>query len=188
MDIALHAVRRGPERSRAFGHRVRRIPFVAACAALAGGLAFAGDFDGAQCLGRWYEIARIDSIFERNMSDTAAECSANGDGTLAVTERGYNTLAGKWVTATGKGSFRPDASPVEIDLSFFWPFSSGYWIIAIDPGYNHALIRGRTMHELWIVSRTTTIPDEARTRYLDLARSAGYDVAKLVWVEQGRVP
>ncbi|KAE9782323.1 hypothetical protein GP662_33315, partial [Escherichia coli] len=37
---------------------------------------------------------------------------------------------------------------------------------------------------LWILSRTPTISPEMKQQMLDVATRQGFDVAKLVWVEQ----
>lgn len=41
-------------------------------------------------LGKWYEIARLDFRFEKNMNHTTAEYSLNEDGTVQVVNRGFN--------------------------------------------------------------------------------------------------
>ena len=59
-------------------------------------------------------------------------------------------------------------------------------IIELDKeGYQYALITGPDKDYLWILARTPSISDEVRTRLLEKATSAGYDVSKLIWVEHG---
>ena len=41
-------------------------------------------------LGKWYEIARLDFRFEKDMNNTTAEYSLNKDGSIKVVNRGYN--------------------------------------------------------------------------------------------------
>lgn len=36
---------------------------------------------------------------------------------------------------------------------------------------------------LWILSRETTIPDEVKKQYLDIAKKAGFNTDALIWVE-----
>ena len=53
-------------------------------------------FDKEKYLGKWYEIARIDFKFERNLDNTTAEYSLNENGTIKVDNQGYNTKKEKW--------------------------------------------------------------------------------------------
>lgn len=48
-------------------------------------------FDKEKYLGKWFEIARLDFIFERNMNNTTAEYSLNENGSIKVNNQGYNT-------------------------------------------------------------------------------------------------
>jgi apolipoprotein D and lipocalin family protein len=41
-------------------------------------------------LGKWYEIARFDYRFEKNLNNTTATYSLNRDGTLNVENSGYD--------------------------------------------------------------------------------------------------
>ena len=49
-------------------------------------------FESEKYLGKWYEIARIDNRFEKNMINTTAEYSLNPDGTIKVVNKGYDKI------------------------------------------------------------------------------------------------
>jgi apolipoprotein D and lipocalin family protein len=70
-----------------------------------------------------------------------------------------------------------------LKVSFFGPFYSGYNVIAIDNEYKYALIAGKNLSYLWILSRETTIPQEVKQNYLNIAEDLGYKTAELIWVE-----
>ncbi|HOH84272.1 MAG TPA: lipocalin family protein, partial [Bacteroidales bacterium] len=70
--------------------------------------------------------------------------------------------------------------------SFFGPFYSGYNVIALDPDYKYALIAGKNLKYLWILSRETTIPEDIKQNYLKTAEGLGYKIADLVWVEHDK--
>ena len=59
---------------------------------------------------------------------------------------------------------------------------AGYNVIAIDPEYKYALVAGKDMEHLWILSRERAMPEGRVDSYLELAESYGYDTSKLVWV------
>jgi apolipoprotein D and lipocalin family protein len=53
-------------------------------------------FDKDKYLGKWYEIARFDFTFEKNLNNTTATYSLNSNGTIRVENSGYNYKTGKW--------------------------------------------------------------------------------------------
>lgn len=134
-------------------------------------------------LGKWYEIARFDFRFEKNLNNTTANYSKNDDGIIKVVNRGYNYKKEKWEEATGKAKFVSSPKEARLLVSFFGPFYSGYNVIAIDAEYKYALIAGKDLDYLWLLSREKTIPETFKQSFLQKAREVGYNVEKLVWVK-----
>jgi apolipoprotein D and lipocalin family protein len=66
------------------------------------------------------------------------------------------------------------------------PFYAGYNVVALDENYQYALIAGKNLDYLWILSRTKHIPKQVKTNYLKLAERIGYDTSKLIWVKHNR--
>ncbi len=132
-------------------------------------------------LGRWYEVARLDFAFERNLMEVTAEYSLNEDGSVRVVNRGFNYVKGEWQESEGRARFRGDSDVGALEVSFFGPFYSGYNVIAIDEDYQHALVSGSDYNYLWILSRTPDVPADVLTEYLILAESLGFDIDLLVW-------
>src|SRR6187431_2259153 len=132
-------------------------------------------------LGKWYEIARLDFMFEKDLNNTSAEYSLNDNGTIKVFNRGYNVKKQKWTDATGKAKFVDDDKTGKLKVSFFGPFYSGYNVVAIDKDYKYALVAGESLKYLWILSRETSIPENIKLDYLRKAQEIGYDTSELVW-------
>ena len=128
----------------------------------------------------------MDFRFERNLNNTTAEYSINDDGTIKVFNKGYNTKTNKWESVTGKAKFIKDENVAMLKVSFFGPFYSGYNVIAIDKEYKYALIAGKNLKYLWILSRDTTIPEDVKKNYLDQAQRAGFRINELVWVKHDK--
>lgn len=141
-------------------------------------------FDSSKYLGKWYEIARLDFRFEKNLDNTTAEYSLNPGGSIRVLNRGYNYKTGQWKSSAGKAKFAGDTNEARLKVSFFGPFYAGYNVIALDAGYKWALIAGRNLDYLWLLSREKTMPADIVEAYLQKARQLGYDTTKLVWVKQ----
>jgi len=140
-------------------------------------------FDVNRYLGKWYEIARFDFRFERNMNNTTAQYSLNDDGTIKVVNSGYDYTKNRREQATGKAKFRGATDEGKLKVSFFGPFYAPYNVIALDPDYRYALVAGKNLKYLWLLSREKTMPQEIKERYLRKAGAIGYDTTQLVWVK-----
>lgn len=141
------------------------------------------NFNATKYLGKWYEIARLDFRFERNLNNTTAEYSQLDQNRIRVVNKGFNYTTNEWKEAVGKAKFKGSDTKGELLVSFFGPFYGTYNIIALDDEYQYALIAGKSTKYLWILSRTTGIPDHIKTEYLNKAQTLGCDVQKLIWVE-----
>jgi len=150
--------------------------------------AFSGvkGFEKEKYLGKWYEIARLDFRFEKDLNNTTAEYSIAKNGDIQVVNRGYNYKKSKPAEAIGKARFRGSDTVGELEVSFFGPFYGDYNIIALDSAYQYALIAGSSTKYLWILSRSKEIPQETRREYLEIARNNGFDTTGLIWVEHNK--
>ena len=140
------------------------------------------NFDSEKYLGKWYEIARLDFRFEKDLNNVTADYSKKANGAIKVLNRGFNSKKNKWVEAEGEAKPVGDKEVAKLKVSFFKPFWSGYNVIDIED-YTYALVAGDSLNYLWILSREKTIPDEIKERFLNKATGIGYDIQKLVWVE-----
>lgn len=138
-------------------------------------------FDADKYLGKWYEIARLDFSFEKDLNNVTATYTLRDDGLIKVDNRGYDYVKKQWKESIGKAKFVGDESVGRLKVSFFGPFYAGYNVIAIDPDYQYALVAGNNLDYLWVLSRQKDIPDAVRIDYLTKATNLGYDVGKLVW-------
>ncbi|OXB04654.1 lipocalin family protein [Flavobacterium pectinovorum] len=144
------------------------------------------NFDKATYLGKWYEIARLDYKWEKDLNNVTAEYSLNEDGTIKVDNKGYNVKKDKWEESIGKAKFVKKDNVGMLKVSFFGPFYSGYNVVAIDPDYKYALVAGESLKYMWVLSRETSIPKNIKLDYLRKAQEIGYDTSELVWVKQGQ--
>jgi apolipoprotein D and lipocalin family protein len=141
-------------------------------------------FNKDKYLGTWYEIARMDFKFEKNLKNVTATYSKNDDGSIRVDNKGYDMVKNKWKQSIGKAKFVKGIDEARLKVSFFGPFYAGYNVIEIDKDYQYALIAGNNLDYLWILSRTKHIPDAVKTNYLKKANDLGYQTKDLVWTVQ----
>ncbi|MBK5272585.1 MAG: lipocalin family protein [Bacteroidia bacterium] len=165
---------------------VMTISILNSCRSIPKGAVAVKPFDSKKYLGKWYEVARLDFRFEKNLNNTTANYSFNNDGSIRVVNRGYNYKTNKWKEATGKAKFKSSPDEARLKVSFFGPFYSGYNVLAIDDEYKYALIAGKNLNYLWLLSREKTMPENIKQDYLKKARDLGYNTSELIWVEHDK--
>ncbi|MHA4893321.1 lipocalin family protein [Pedobacter sp. PWIIR3] len=143
-------------------------------------------FEKEKYLGKWYEIARMDFKFEKNLSNVTAEYSAAEEGLIKVKNRGFDTVKNAWKESVGKAKSVRDPREARLKVSFFGPFYAGYNVIAIDKEYRYALVAGNNLKYLWILSRTPNIPESVKENYLKKASALGYATNELIWTVQDK--
>lgn len=142
------------------------------------------NFQLEKYLGTWYEIARLDFKYEKNLKNVTASYTLKNPTTVDVLNRGYDTVKHKWKDAKGVAKFRDAKDVAALKVSFFGPFYSGYNVVAIDEEYKYALVVGESLEYMWILSREKTIPESIKNDYLQKAKAIGYNTDDLVWVVQ----
>jgi apolipoprotein D and lipocalin family protein len=160
--------------------------FFNACSSIPQGATAVSPFEKEKYLGKWYEIARMDFKFEKNLNNTTAEYGVREDGKISVTNKGFNYVTQEWTEAIGKAKFTGDEDVAMLKVSFFGPFYAGYNVIALDKDYTYALVAGKDVSYLWILSRETTIPESVKADYLKIAQDLGYQTDELIWVEHNK--
>jgi len=138
------------------------------------------ELDLGRYLGEWYEIARFDHSFERGIEQAKANYTQNEDGTIKVVNSGIKN--GNPKTAVGKGKLTD--TPALLRVSFFGPFYADYRVMKIDVDYTYALVGSGGASYLWILSRTSVLPESAKNELVAEAKRRGYDTDKLIWVKQ----
>lgn len=141
------------------------------------------DFNASRYLGKWYEIARLENRFEKGMEQVTATYGLQSDGGITVLNRGYDPIKNRWKESEGKAYFTGAPTTAALKVSFFGPFYGGYNVIKLDKDYQHALVSGPNRDYLWILSRSTTLPETVKQDFLATARELGFPVEQLVWVK-----
>lgn len=131
-------------------------------------------------LGNWFEIARFDHSFERDVQFATARYTMTDKGTIKVINSGIRN--GRTKTSVGKAKFTD--TPGMLRVSFFGPFYSDYIVMMLADDYSYALVGSKSQNYLWILSRTPQLPERTMNAILTEARSRGYDTEKLIMVDQ----
>ncbi|MFC2120027.1 lipocalin family protein [Bacteroidota bacterium] len=144
------------------------------------------ELDVQKYLGTWYEIARYNHSFERGLVGVTAKYSMRDDGKIKVLNSGYKeSLNGKYSQAVGKAKIPdPIKEPAKLKVSFFLFFYGDYYVMVLDKDYQWALIGSSSDKYLWILSRKPQMDEKLYNELLDKLQKRGYDVSKLIKVEQ----
>ena len=172
------------------------IVFLVSCTKAPSGVQAVDDFDKNKYLGKWYEIARLDQRFEAGLSQVSAEYSLRDDGGIRVVNRGYSAAAGEWQGKEGRAYFMDDESTAHLKVSFFGPFYSAYIVFGLGfdadksnelkggpEKYQYAFVSGYNKSYLWLLARTPVVSDELISRFVNKARSLGFDTGSLLYVK-----
>ncbi|TLU85699.1 MAG: lipocalin [Chlorobium sp.] len=163
--------------------------FLAGCTGVPQGLTVVEDFSLERYLGSWYEIARLDNRFEKELEPVVATYSFAPDGSVKVVNRGFDTKKQEWKTIEGRGLFLDDKVTTKgaLKVSFFGPFYASYNVVALDKtGYNWALVCGRDKSYFWILSKNPDMDPALLKELVAKAATLGFDTAKLRYVSTHR--
>jgi len=143
------------------------------------------DFEIERYLGKWYEIARYDHRFERGLVGVTATYSLRDDGMINVVNAGFKgSLSGKQSVSTGKAKIPDMSVPSKLKVSFFLFFYGDYFVMELDSNYQWAVVGSSSENYLWILSRTPEMDPAVYNDLLGRIKKRGYDVEKLIRVEQ----
>ncbi len=143
------------------------------------------NFNVSRYLGKWYEIARLDHSFERGLSNVAAEYELRSDDGINVINRGFLAKENKWKVAEGKAYFVGSPDEGHLKVSFFGPFYGSYIIFDLDQeNYQYAFVSGYNTSYLWLLSRTPTVSEAVKERFVEKSKELGFDTNALIFTEQ----
>lgn len=141
-------------------------------------------FELTRFLGRWYEVARIDQPHERGISNTTLDYQQQPDGSVRLLQRGFRD--GRWRTSSARVEPVDGSAAAHLQLSIIWPLRASHVVFELDDDYQHALVSGPTHDQLRLLARTPQLRPAIRANLLERARAAGFDVERLLWVDQRR--
>lgn len=138
------------------------------------------EFDLNRYLGSWYELARFDHSFERDLTACTANYALRSDGMIKVINSGLKDGE----TKVSEGKAKTTGTIGLLRVSFFGPFYSDYRVLMLSADYTYALVGSSSDKYLWILSRTPELPDADLQLMLQEAVRRGYNINELIWVDQ----
>lgn len=144
------------------------------------------ELDLERYAGTWHEIARRPMFFQRNcVGDVTATYTALPDGDIEV-RNACRTRDGGRDEAVGLAR-RVEGHPGALEVRFaprWLSWVPGVWadyrVVALDPGYQWALVGSQSRRYLWILSREPRMGRALFERLLGEAEARGYALDDLV--------
>jgi apolipoprotein D and lipocalin family protein len=140
--------------------------------------------DLTRYVGRWYEIARYPTRFEKDCaSDVTATYTQLSGGKIEVLNE-CRKADGQVKRSKGRASVVDKRTNAKLKVTFFWPFSGDYWIIGLAPDYGYAIVGEPDRKYIWILSRSSQLTESVYGQIVTRARELGYDPSRLTKTRQ----
>jgi apolipoprotein D and lipocalin family protein len=142
--------------------------------------------DLSRYAGQWHEIARLPMVFQKHCrGEITANYGLREDGQVDVHNR-CAVADGGYSDADGVARLDPD-HPAQLQVRFApdwlaWlpPVWADYWVIALDPDYQWAMVGEPKRRYLWILARTPHMPQARFEQLKAEAARMGYDLTPLI--------
>lgn len=163
------------------------ITFLSGCAKEAARpLATVKSVDAQRYAGRWYEIARLPNRFQRDDSLATAEYTVVKPGVLGVVNAEQRP-DGSTKQIRGTATAVPESGGSRLRVKFEGPAGlipvsadGNYWIVGLRSDYSTALVGTPDRKFLWLLARRPDLSAAERQRFLDVAKSQGFDTEKVI--------
>jgi apolipoprotein D and lipocalin family protein len=126
--------------------------------------------------GTWYEIASFPTRFQRGCTATTATYGVRDDGRVSVRNRCRKDGEERGVDGV---AWPVDETNARLKVRFFWPFTGDYQVIALDPGYQWAVVGHPSRDYLWILARTPQVDEALYRELVAKAEAQGFEVSRL---------
>ncbi len=143
--------------------------------------------DEPRILRTWYEVARFPNKRQKKCIGDAVELIAPGEKKnelqlvdSCATKVGYpdvRNYTARPQDKSGDGKFK---------VTTHWPFTRKYWVLALGPDYEWALVGSPNHKDLWIFSKTRTLSPDVLAQIKAKASAEGFDAEKLVMTPQSK--
>ncbi|QHN05573.1 lipocalin family protein [Granulicella sp. WH15] len=135
--------------------------------------------------GTWYEVARYADKREK-------ECVGDVFMLIALADKpnrfqlvnSCKTKTGYTDTNNGNGRTQDKSGDGKLKVTYIWPFSKKFWVLAVGPGYEWSLVGNPNHKDLRVLARTTTMKPEVLAEIKAKAAAQGFPVGKLVMTPQ----
>jgi len=135
-------------------------------------------------MGRWYVLANIPTVVEKNCFNAIENYNLLPDGNIDIIFTcNKEKLDGKLKEYNFKGLIQNKETNAEWKVQLFWPLRLPYLVIDLAEDYSYTVIGYPSRNYLWIMAREKKLSDtQWKTIYQNL-ESQHYDTSKILRIE-----
>ena len=144
-----------------------------------------GYVDLERFMGKWYVIACIPTIFEKNIFNATETYQLEKDGTISTTfafrKRGFD---GPKKEFHPRGFVQNRTTNAIWGMQFIWPIKADYRIIHLDSDYSNTIVGRKKRDYVWIMARQPQLSESLYQEMVNRVFEAGYDINRLIRIPQ----
>ena len=135
-------------------------------------------------IGKWYAISSLPQFFSIKCLSQTAEYKIKSDNEISLLNTCFKKR-NRTSTITGQAKIINFETNSELEVSFnsfftrLFRVKADYNIIKIDDDYQYVMVGGRGRGDLWIMSKTPSMPKSVYKEYVRYAKELGYPTKKL---------
>lgn len=128
-------------------------------------------------LGRWYEIARYETGFEKGCEGVTADYSLRPDGKIKIVNSCRREGSDASIeSAEAQAYVVAGSQNAKLRVSFFWPFYGNYWILDHGEAYDWSIVGEPSGRYLWLLFRMPHPAEALEKTVKARAGEMGYDL------------
>lgn len=132
-------------------------------------------------MGDWYVQGLIPNFIEKDAQNGLESYRLNDKGNVEIT---YTLMKnGKKKKMNAKGFIQNDNNTIW-KVQFIWPIRFPYYVIDLEENYQYTVVGVPNRKYVWIMSRDRQMSDETYKAILNRLEKKGYDISKIVRMEQ----
>lgn len=142
--------------------------------------AVVSEIDLNKYAGKWFEIARYPTFFQRNCVTSTAEYAVQSPTSVSV----YNVCYkedGSTSDIKGTATVVDPAVPAKLKVRFNIFAQGQYWVVALDPNYQWAVVSSSSKSSLFILARTAPMNIELKNKIINDLKARGFETEKLIY-------
>ncbi|QDX24806.1 lipocalin [Sphingomonas suaedae] len=132
--------------------------------------------DLARYTGLWYELARHENRFQKNMDAVTAEYTLDPGGKVSIVNSGLCAGETERDVAEGHAIVADTQTGAKLKVSFFGPLYTGdYWVLDHGENYDWSIVGEPSGRYLWLLSRDPHPAADHLQMLFQRIESLGYD-------------
>lgn len=146
-----------------------------------------GRIELSKMMGRWYEVARVPNVLQKDCQAGASEWTPQAQGFAVVQSCRKDTPDGPLKTWKARATVADPRTNAKFKMTFFGGVvSQDYVVVEHKPEQGWLVLATANGKYLWLMSQKPTLPAAIRNQALARIRQLGFDVGRLEFPQPAR--